>query len=54
MVMVTTATHFEQLIDRARQYLPPEKATAVAEAYEFAMKAHEGQMRKSGEPYLEH
>jgi GTP pyrophosphokinase len=45
---------FSQLIDRAREYLPPEKITAIEDAYNFAMKAHEGQVRKSGEPYLEH
>ena len=45
---------FNQLIDRAREYLPPEKITAIENAYDFAMKSHEGQVRKSGEPYLEH
>ena len=45
---------FSQLIDKAREYLPPEKIVAVEDAYNFAMKAHEGQLRKSGEPYLEH
>ncbi len=43
-----------QLIDKAREYLPPEKIAVVEDAYNFAMKAHEGQVRKSGEPYLEH
>jgi len=43
-----------QLIGKAREYLPPEKMAVVEDAYNFAMKAHEGQMRKSGEPYLEH
>ncbi len=45
---------FSQLIDKAREYLPPEKMAAIEDAYNFAMKAHEGQVRKSGEPYLEH
>ncbi len=45
---------FSQLMDKAREYLPPEKVAAVEDAYNFAMKAHEGQLRKSGEPYLEH
>ncbi len=43
-----------QLLDKAREYLPPEKMAIVEAAYEFAAKAHEGQVRKSGEPYLEH
>jgi len=47
-------TTIEELLSRAGQYLPPEKVKAVEEAYQFAMKAHDGQMRRSGEPYLEH
>jgi GTP pyrophosphokinase len=42
------------LLERAGQYLPPEKLALVEEAYKFALKAHKGQLRKSGEPYLEH
>jgi guanosine-3',5'-bis(diphosphate) 3'-pyrophosphohydrolase len=42
------------LFEKARQYLPPEKIALVEEAYKFASKAHEGQKRKSGDPYLEH
>jgi len=45
---------FNQLIDKAREYLPPEKIAVVEDAYNYAMKAHEGQVRKSGGPYLEH
>jgi len=45
---------FSQLIAKAQEYLPPEKIVLVEEAYNFAAKAHEGQVRKSGEPYLEH
>ncbi len=45
---------FSQLIDRAREYLLPEKVAVVEDAYNFAMKAHEGQVRRSGGPYLEH
>ena len=45
---------FSQLIAKSQEYLPPEKIVLVEEAYNFAAKAHEGQVRKSGEPYLEH
>ena len=45
---------FSQLKDKAQQYLPPEKIAIVEDAYNFAVKAHQGQVRKSGEPYLEH
>jgi GTP pyrophosphokinase len=43
-----------ELINKAREYLLPDKVAMVEEAYNFAMKAHEGQIRRSGEPYLEH
>ncbi len=45
---------FKQLRERAQEYLPPEKIALVEDAYNFALKAHQGQVRKSGEPYLEH
>lgn len=44
----------ERLIKIIEEYLPPEKTAVVKGAYDFAMKAHQGQLRKSGEPYLEH
>ncbi len=45
---------FNDLLEKARLYLPPEKLAQVEKAYQFALKAHEGQVRLSGEPYLEH
>ncbi len=45
---------FNQLKDKAQAYLSPEKLAPVEDAYNFALKAHQGQVRKSGEPYLEH
>ncbi len=45
---------FSQLREKAQRYLPPEKIATVKDAYNFAEKAHQGQVRKSGEPYLEH
>ncbi|MBI2848436.1 MAG: bifunctional (p)ppGpp synthetase/guanosine-3',5'-bis(diphosphate) 3'-pyrophosphohydrolase [Chloroflexi bacterium] len=45
---------FDALLSKIRDYLPSEKLGVIEEAYQFAMKAHEGQVRKSGEPYLEH
>jgi len=45
---------FSQLREKAQEYLPPEKIAVVEEAYHFAAEAHQGQVRKSGEPYLEH
>ncbi|MBN2463586.1 MAG: bifunctional (p)ppGpp synthetase/guanosine-3',5'-bis(diphosphate) 3'-pyrophosphohydrolase [Dehalococcoidia bacterium] len=42
------------LLKKANEYLPPAKVALVEAAYEFALKAHEGQVRKSGDPYLDH
>ncbi len=42
------------LLEKAREYLPPEKVALVEEAYKFAAKAHQGQVRKTGDPYIEH
>jgi len=45
---------FSRLIGKAQGYLQPEKIALVEEAYNFASQAHKGQVRKSGEPYVEH
>jgi len=42
------------LLEKAKEYLPPAKVALVEAAYEFALKAHEGQVRKSGDPYVDH
>ncbi len=43
-----------RLMELASTYLPDDKVALVREAYEFAAKAHRGQVRKTGEPYLGH
>ncbi len=42
------------LLDATARYLPPEKVELIKAAYDFAASAHEGQTRKSGEPFIEH
>lgn len=42
------------LIDKVRGYLGPEQAERVRRAYELGARAHEGQSRRSGEPYITH
>lgn len=44
----------EQLIGKASAYIKDTDLNRIKEAYEFADHAHEGQMRKSGEPYILH
>lgn len=45
---------FSKLLEKARTYLPAEKIAVVEEAYKFAEEKHKGQVRLSGEHYLEH
>jgi GTP pyrophosphokinase len=44
----------DQLIQHASSYIKEPDLKRIREAYEFAAKAHEGQVRKSGEPYILH
>ena len=43
----------DQFLEKVKEYLPDD-VNLVKKAYEFAAKAHQGQTRKSGHPYLEH
>ncbi|MGE0114520.1 MAG: bifunctional (p)ppGpp synthetase/guanosine-3',5'-bis(diphosphate) 3'-pyrophosphohydrolase [Steroidobacteraceae bacterium] len=43
-----------QLLNKLESYLPPEQVEQIREAYEFGAAAHEGQKRRSGEPYISH
>src|SRR4030043_201292 len=45
---------FSRLLEKAGEYLPPEKIAVVEEAYKFTAEKHQGQVRLSGEPFLEH
>ena len=51
---VVRVTSFNQLKEKAEAYLPAEKIAVVEEAYQFAAEAHQGQMRLSGDPFVEH
>ena len=45
---------YQSLIDRVRKYHPSDDISLIEKAYEIARTAHEGQLRKSGEPYIIH
>lgn len=49
-----TVTDIDQLLGRLRSYQPDADLGIVRKAYEFSAKAHEGQVRRSGEPYVKH
>ena len=45
---------YQNVEDMSSKYLPEEQIVVMRKAYEFAKVAHEGQFRKSGEPYILH
>ncbi|UVT16749.1 MAG: bifunctional (p)ppGpp synthetase/guanosine-3',5'-bis(diphosphate) 3'-pyrophosphohydrolase [Nitrospira sp.] len=52
--MYETVTDIDQLLDRLQSYQPDADLALVRKAYQFSAKAHEGQTRRSGEPYVKH
>ena len=46
--------NYQNVEDMASKYLPEEQIKIIKESYELAKDAHEGQFRKSGEPYILH
>lgn len=44
----------EDLCEKILKYFPQADLTIIRKAYEFSEKAHEGQIRRSGEPYISH
>lgn len=49
-----SAFHIGDLCKVLETYLPPSEVAAVYAAYLFGAEAHEGQHRRSGEPYIFH
>ena len=45
---------YQELINSVRKYHPSDDISMIERAYLVAKTAHEGQMRKSGEPYIIH
>ncbi|MCK6257881.1 bifunctional (p)ppGpp synthetase/guanosine-3',5'-bis(diphosphate) 3'-pyrophosphohydrolase [Fictibacillus sp. KIGAM418] len=44
----------EEVLQNAESYLSHDDIQLLRKAYEYAKEAHEGQFRKSGEPYIQH
>lgn len=44
----------DAVLARARQYLPEERLGIIRDAFEFAARHHEGQFRKTGDPFITH
>ncbi len=45
---------YQNLIEGIKKYHPSTDLSAIERAYKIAYEAHDGQMRKSGEPYIIH
>ncbi len=51
---VVHLTDIEQLMEQVVAYHPEADTSLIRRAYEYSVKAHEGQMRQAGGPYVEH
>ena len=51
---VTIVTELDQLVEQIHKYHTEVDEAVIRRAYDFMAKAHEGQTRRSGEPYLQH
>ena len=45
---------YQELVQRVTKYHPSADISMIEKAYQVAKKAHDGQVRKSGEPYIIH
>jgi len=45
---------YNAFLEKAKAYLPADKLPLLEEAYRYAAEKHAGQVRLSGEPFLEH
>src|ERR671919_210066 len=48
------AQTLDALLRKVRSYNPKADVRTVQRAYEFADESHRGQLRKSGDPFIEH
>ncbi|MEC4673269.1 MAG: bifunctional (p)ppGpp synthetase/guanosine-3',5'-bis(diphosphate) 3'-pyrophosphohydrolase [Nitrospirota bacterium] len=51
---MTLVTEIDQLVEQVHSFHPEADQDLLRRAYAFSAKAHEGQIRRSGEPYLQH
>ncbi|MBI4499378.1 MAG: bifunctional (p)ppGpp synthetase/guanosine-3',5'-bis(diphosphate) 3'-pyrophosphohydrolase [Chloroflexi bacterium] len=55
--LASTVRHLvslDDLLSKVQDYLAPDKTDLIGQAYAFAEASHRGQLRKSGEPYIQH
>ena len=49
-----TIVTIDGIIEQAKAYLPTLNEKRVRDGFELAKRAHDGQFRESGEPYIQH
>src|SRR5215208_2148965 len=54
VALETAPSAVDELIEKVRRYDPEADVAAIRRAYDVAAAAHEGQLRDSGAPYIEH
>jgi GTP diphosphokinase / guanosine-3',5'-bis(diphosphate) 3'-diphosphatase len=50
----SSGVNIETVLKRAAEYLPEERLELVRQAYLFAEECHQGQVRRTGDPYITH
>ncbi len=50
----SSAITIDTVLARAAEYLPSERLGIVREAYEYAAACHDGQQRRTGDPFITH
>ena len=51
---VAAKDRISELLEKVSDYLPEDATGLIEDAYRFADRSHDGQLRKSGEPYIAH
>ena len=51
---VTATDGIDKLLNEVSAYLPEDATRLIEDAYQFAERCHDGQLRKSGEAYIAH
>ena len=54
MTITQKSSSSKALLDSVSAYLPADRASIVEDALNYASNAHQGQLRESGEPFIEH
>lgn len=51
---LSSVTEIDELVQQVQSFHPEADEALLRRAYAFSAKAHQGQIRRSGEPYLQH